>query len=121
MRMDLPVLIGSGHTVASFYYEPADPYAVTLRVVDCAGPVEWVFGRDLFAEALATGQAGVGDVAVTVRGDLVVLGLSTPDGTGTAVFRRADVATFVVRTNEIVRPGTESVWLDWSDLPGVSR
>ncbi|NKQ54988.1 SsgA family sporulation/cell division regulator [Amycolatopsis sp. K13G38] len=119
--MDLPVLIGSGHTVASFYYESADPYAVTLRVIDGAGPVQWVFARDLFAEALDDGRAGVGDVAVTVRGDLVVLGLSSPHGTGTAVFRRADVATFMASTHEIVRPGSESVWLDWSDVPGVNR
>ena len=119
--MDLPVLIGSGHTTASFYYEPADPYAVTLRVIDGAGPLQWVFARDLLAQALADGQAGVGDVAVTARGDLLVLGLSTAEGTGTAVFRRADVATFVTRTNEIVWPGTEFVWLDWSDLPGVSQ
>ena len=119
--MDLPVLIGSGHTVASFSYNPADPYAVTLRVIDGAGPLEWMFGRELLAEALATGRTGVGDVAVIVRGDLVVLGLASPGGTGTAVFRRADIATFVARTHEIVRPGTESAWLDWSDLPGVSQ
>jgi hypothetical protein len=121
MRMDLPVLIGSGHTVATFSYEASDPYAVTMRVTDAAGPVQWVFARDLLAEALQVGQAGVGDVVVTVRGDLVVLGLSSPTGTGTAVFRRGDVTAFLARTGEIVGPGTESALLDWSDVPGVSQ
>lgn len=119
--MELPVLIGSGHTVATFCYDATDPYAVTMRVTDGGGRVEWVFGRELLADALGTGHAGVGDVVVTVRGDLVVLGLSSPDGAGTAVFRRRDVAVFVARTHEIVLPGTESALLDWSDLPGVSQ
>jgi hypothetical protein len=102
-------------------YETTDPYAVTMRVTDGAGPVEWVFGRELLDGALATGQAGLGDVVVTVRGDLVVLGLSGPSGTGTAVFRRNEVAAFVAQTHQIVLPGAEFAFLDWSDLPGVSQ
>lgn len=121
MQMELPVLIGSGHTVATFSYERTDPYAVTMRVVDGAGPVRWVFARELLDEALSTGQAGIADVVVTVRGDLVVLGLSSPSGTGTAVFRRHEVAEFVAKTHQIVLPGAEFAFLDWSDLPGVSQ
>lgn len=119
--MELPVLLESGHTVATLSYEQAEPYAVTMRVDEAVGPVEWVFARELLADALACGQAGLGDVQVTARGDLVVLGVSTPDGTGTAVFRRIDVAAFVAVAHRIVAPGAESALLDWSDLPEVSQ
>ncbi|MEC3974574.1 SsgA family sporulation/cell division regulator [Amycolatopsis sp. H20-H5] len=123
MRRDLAVMIGAGQTVATFSYDATAPYVVTMRVVDGAGPVTWLLGREVLAEALVTGRAGVGDVRVTARGDLVVLGLSTPDGVGTAVLRRDDVAVLVALTHQIVRPGAESDALDWSDLaqfPGVS-
>lgn len=119
--MRLPVLIGSGHTVATLSYDKSDPYAVAMRVTDTGGPVEWVFARDLLADALDHGRAGVGDLVVIARGDLVVLSLSTPDGTGAAVFRRDDVTTFVARAQRIVPPGRESGFLDWSDLPEVRQ
>jgi hypothetical protein len=121
--MDLPALLGRGHAMVCARYEPADPYAITLQFPDEVCSETWVIGRDLLAEALQSGQAGLGDVKVTARGDLVVLGLSTPDGTGTAVFRRDDVAALLALTHQMVRPGTESQFLDWSDtadFPGVA-
>jgi sporulation and cell division protein SsgA len=122
MRMDLPALLGRGHAVVCARYETTDPYAITLRFPEAVCPEEWLIGRELLTEALRAGRAGLGDVKVTARGDLVVLGFTSPDGTGTAVFRRDDVAELLAQTHQIVRPGTESQFLDWSDpdLPGVA-
>jgi Streptomyces sporulation and cell division protein, SsgA len=123
MKMDLPALIGSGDVVVAAYYKSTDPYAITLQFPSEVCAPDWVIGRDLLVEALRTERIGSGDVRVTVRGDLVVLGLSTPDGVGWVVFRRDDVDALVAQTFRIVRPGREAEFLDWSDttdFPGVA-
>lgn len=119
----LPVLLESGHTTVSASYHRDDPYAVTLGFDAVRPGVEWVLARDLFCDALIYGQAGHGDVKLTARGDLVVMGMSTPSGTGMAIFRRDDVADFIGQTHQIVRAGQETAELDWSDaaeFPGVA-
>jgi hypothetical protein len=123
MKMNLPALLSGGHGVVCARYETTDPYAIALHFPETVCAEEWVISRDLLAEALQVGQAGLGDVKVTARGDLVVLGFSTPDGAGTAVFRRDDVAELVACTHRVVGPDTESEFLDWSDtvdFPGVA-
>jgi hypothetical protein len=82
-----------------------------------------VIGRELLADALTVGRAGAVDVKVIARGDLIVLGLSTPDGAGWVVFRRDDVDALMTATRRMVSPGEESEFLDWSDIaefPGVA-
>jgi hypothetical protein len=120
--MDLPALLDKGHAVVHARYETTDPYAITLRFPEAVCAEEWLIGRELLAEAMQSGRAGIGDVRVTARGDLVVLGMSTPDGTGTVVFRRDDVAELLALTHQLVGPGSESQFLVWSDpdLPGVA-
>lgn len=125
ITVSLPVLLESGNTAVAASYRRDDPYAVTLGFDAVRPGVEWVLARDLFCDALIYGQAGggAGDVTVTVRADLVVLGLSTPDGAATAIFRRDDVADFLGQTHQIVRAGQETAELDWSDVaefPGVA-
>jgi hypothetical protein len=123
MKMRLPAMAGTGQVEVTARYRREDPYALHLHFGLRPG-VDWAISRELVADALVSGQAGIGDVRVTARGDLVVLALSTPSGSGTAVFRRDDMAELIGRTHELVRPGTESEVLDWSDLaefPGVSQ
>jgi hypothetical protein len=125
MTMQLPVLLPSGHGEATAVYDAADPFAVRFGLWDSRLRMEvvWAISRDLLAEALTVGQAGAGDVRVTARGDLIVLGLSNQNGSVTAVFRRDDVTELLDRTHLIVWPGTESGFLDWSDtveFPGVA-
>ena len=123
MKMDLPALLPCGNAVLSAHYRATEPYAITLWFPTEVCSEAWVLSRELLAEALRIEWAGAGDARVTVRGDLVVLGLSTPDGVGWVVFRRNDVAELIARTHDIVRPGTEPEFLDWSDtadFPGVA-
>ncbi|MEC3976239.1 SsgA family sporulation/cell division regulator [Amycolatopsis sp. H20-H5] len=119
MRMRLSALVGQHRVEVLASYKRTAPYEMVLAF----GDVSWVLGRELFGEGLRTGQAGAGDVRVTARGDLVVLGLSTPDGTGSAILRRDDVEQLVRATYLVVPAGRESESLDWSGLvqfPGVS-
>lgn len=121
MTMRLSALLESGHGTVLARYRREDPYAIVLGFDAVQRGLEWTVSRELLSDALVYGHAGVGDIRVTVRGDLVVLGLSTPDGTGTVVFRRNDIDKLLAATYRVVRPGQESAELDWSDLPGVSQ
>ncbi|MFI5614553.1 SsgA family sporulation/cell division regulator [Amycolatopsis sp. NPDC051903] len=120
----LPALLQTGHATISASYDASEPYAIAFGFDAVQPGLEWMVSRELLADALIYGAAGEGDLKVTARGDLVVLGMSTPEGTGTVVLRRDDVDTLVVATHRIVPPGQESEHLDWSDtadFPGVSR
>ncbi|WP_103348689.1 SsgA family sporulation/cell division regulator [Amycolatopsis sp. CA-128772] len=118
MRMELPALIGRGVVAVTARYCTNDPYVITLGFPVAVCEQEWLIGRELLAEGLDTGAAGIGDVRVTARGDVVTLGLSTPDGVGWVVFRRDDVAALVTLTHRLVMPGHEGEFLDWSDTAG---
>ena len=123
ITMTLPVFLPSGHGEAPVVYDTAEPFVVRFGLWDARmwREVVWRISRELLAEAVNAGQAGIGQVRVTVRGDLLVLGLSNQDGSCAVVFRRDDIVELLCRTNELVRPGTEGDLLDWSDLPGVSQ
>lgn len=118
VRIELPALIGQGAVTVIADYDRGDPYAIGLEFPPAVCAERWVIGRELLAEALTAGAAGTGDVRVTARGDVVVLGFATPDGVGWLVLRRDDVAALVAHTDRLVRPGTESEFLDWSDIAG---
>ncbi|MEV0066670.1 SsgA family sporulation/cell division regulator [Amycolatopsis sp. NPDC050768] len=121
--LQLPALLGDGHATISASYDASEPYAITFGFDAVQPGLEWAISRELLSDALIYGAAGVGEVKVTARGDLVVLGLSNPDGTGAVVLRRDDVAALVAKTHQMVRPGCESRFLDWSDtaeFPGVA-
>ncbi|GAA3537234.1 SsgA family sporulation/cell division regulator [Amycolatopsis ultiminotia] len=123
ITVPLPALLESGHTTLAASYRSDDPYAVTVGFDAVQPGLEWTLSRELLADALIYGRAGVGDVTLTARGDLIVLGLSSPCGSAVVVFRRDDVAELVHRTHEMVPPGTEHTCLDWSDtaeFPGVA-
>ncbi|RJQ92376.1 SsgA family sporulation/cell division regulator [Amycolatopsis panacis] len=121
--MPLPALLETGHTTLAASYRADDPWAITIGFDAVQPGLKWTLSRELVADALVYGQAGVGDLNVTARGDLVILGLSTPDGSAAVVLRRDEVADLLHRTFELVRPGTEPACLDWSDItdfPGVT-
>ncbi|QRP46046.1 SsgA family sporulation/cell division regulator [Amycolatopsis sp. FDAARGOS 1241] len=121
--LQLPALLQTGHATISASYDAGEPYAITFGFDVVQPGLEWAISRELLADALVYGTAGVGEVKVTARGDLVVLGLSNPNGTGAIVLRRDDVDTLVARAHQLVAPGTEWQHLDWSDtteFPGVA-
>ncbi|MFD8492046.1 SsgA family sporulation/cell division regulator [Amycolatopsis sp. NPDC059657] len=123
MRIQASLPVGNAELVAT--YRPQEPFGVLLDFSNLYPGTEWMVSRDLLAAALRHGHAGhaAGAIHVTARGDLVVLALTGSTGTATVVFRRDDVAELVNRTHRLVRPGDESLVLDWSDItdfPGVS-
>ncbi|WP_158634442.1 SsgA family sporulation/cell division regulator [Amycolatopsis sp. WAC 01375] len=114
MKLHLLALVDSQRLQVTAEYRRGEPFAVALSFPIEPDEARWVLGRELLEDALNTGAAGIGDVRITARGDLVVLALSTPDGSGSAIFRRDDLAAFLSLTYLIVPAGTESDAIDWS-------
>lgn len=113
MKRDIPALVvAAGPLQVTAEYEDTEPFAVAFTFPTEPDEARWVFSRALLDEALTTGTAGIGDVRLTARGDLVVLALSTPDGSGTAIFRRDDLATFLSLTYQELPAGAEAI--DWA-------
>lgn len=93
---------------ATWVYDPADPFAVVLRIRHHRRRwVEWVFARDLLDEGL-TAPAGLGDIRVEpFPGDGLLITLSSPDG---HALLRADAnhaRRFLCGTYDLVPPDTE--------------
>ncbi|KZB80503.1 SsgA family sporulation/cell division regulator [Amycolatopsis regifaucium] len=114
MKLHLPALIDTQRFQVTAEYRRTEPFAVALTFPIEPQEARWVLGRELLDAALNTGTAGIGDVRITARGDLMVLALSTPDGSGSAIFRRDDLAAFLSLTYLIVPAGTESDAIDWA-------
>ena len=103
-----------------FTYEQADPFAVTIRFLTRAGELPWTFSRDLLVRGLSA-PTGDGDVRVapglTDDGRSVVLiELSSPDGSLLTRARTGDVHRFLHRAHDLVAPGDEARHLDVDDL-----
>lgn len=96
-------------------YDAGDPYAVHATFRTGEEPVRWVFARDLLAEGV-TRPVGDGDVRVwpsRERGlDVVLVGLSSPDGAALLEAPAALLVEYLRRTYACVPEGRESVHLD---------
>ena len=91
-------------------------YAVTMVLTGAAGPVVWVFGRDLLLGGLGE-PTGDGDVHVWPSLDglgraVVLVELCPPSGAALVQLRSTELARFVDRMVELVAPGNESDHLD---------
>lgn len=101
---------------ADFSFNPADPWAVTMRLSSATGPVDWTFGRDL----LLKGQyepTGDGDVHVwpclSAAGEaVVIIELVSPSGETLLQFPTRDVQDFVYASLDAVPLGSEHVDVD---------
>lgn len=71
--------------------------------------VTWVFARDIFQQAFAEGEAGVGDVKVTLLHGRFLLCLSSPSGKICLHFPRLEVEAFITETYTLVPLGGEEV------------
>ena len=112
---DVPVLVN-----AVLEYQPRDPYAVTAVILTTAGPVSWVFSRDLLDEGLVH-EVGDGDVQLApVRDDdghsTVQLRLSSPDGVAVLEAATDGVLEFLARSYGLVPPGSEAAFIDMDGL-----
>ena len=123
LRTAVPFLSGESateHLDGEFSYDPADPYAVTMKLEARSGSVTWTFARELLAEGLYE-PAGRGDVQVwpclSNSGEAVVIvELCSPDGTALLQTRSRAVQEFVAATFAAVPAGSESSHVDVDSL-----
>ena len=101
-------------------YDPSDPYAVSMTLAARAGQVTWTFARELLAEGLYR-PTGDGDVQVwpclSNTGEAVVIvELSSPDGTALLQTGSRVVQRFVAASYDAVPAGCEGAHLPLDDL-----
>lgn len=108
-RSTVLVLEPQGQPVQAWWvYDPADPFAVVLRIRSRRERwVDWRFARDLLDEGLSA-PAGLGDIRLEpFPGDGLLVTLDPPDG---HVLFRADgdhARRFLRATYDLVAPDTE--------------
>jgi hypothetical protein len=109
--------------IASFGYDPGDPYAVWLTFHIPGGDVSWAVARSLLLRGL-TEPAGDGDIRLWPVIDehghaCVVFDFHSPTGRLTTQARTAELHTFLARTWVAVPAGDESERLDLDALVGA--
>ncbi len=115
LRTAVPFLSGETsieHLDGEFSFDPADPYAVTMKLEARSGSVTWTFARELLADGLFH-PSGDGDVQVwpclSNTGEaVVIIELSSPDGTALLQTPSRAVQGFVTLIFEAVPAGCES-------------
>jgi len=123
LRAVVPFLSGESateHLDGEFSFDPADPYAVTMKLEARSGSVTWTFARELLADGLYH-PAGDGDVQVwpclSNSGEAVVIvELCSPDGTALLQTPSRPVQRFVTSIYDAVPDGTESSHVLIDDL-----
>lgn len=106
---------------ARFVYDPADPYAVTVRLLDNRTRrwVSWIFARDLIADALMFGPAGDGDVRLIPEGEAWVwLEIAGSTERARIRFGRGALERALDEAEALVPLGTETTRIDWTALTG---
>jgi hypothetical protein len=101
---------------ADFCYDSSDPYAITVVFRPADQAVSWTFARDLLVQGLHE-PVGMGDVQVwpclsQAGTAVVVIELSSPDGTVLVQAPSRAVSLFVQRMLSVVPPGQEGALLD---------
>lgn len=106
-----PPIVDAGTTTGMLTFNPYDPYALTMDVVDDDGitVVRWQFAREILRDGLLE-RAGLGDVIIWPDDLLTVcIRLSTPDGTCILRIESGPVAAWVARTYEMVPDGAQTM------------
>jgi hypothetical protein len=101
---------------ASFHYDPADAFAVTMVVDSIAGPVRWTFARELILNGMFE-PTGDGDVHVwpcldTRGAAVVIVELETPEGGTLLQFPARPIHEFVASSLAAVPEGAEQLDVD---------
>ena len=105
---------GADAVEVSLTYDPADPYAVTVRVHADSGTTTWTFARDLLADGLRS-MVPLGEGTVRVQATSVLTEISSDDETGGATVLRLpwwNTREFVRLTQALVPRGEEAVDVD---------
>lgn len=116
---ELTLAAGSAQELAiagMLSFDPADPFAVSLRMSYGEQQVEWTFGRDLLANGLYE-PTGDGDVHVwpclSPQGAaVVIIELSSPNGEILLQAPSRTVTLFLDEVQEASPAGTEAMDID---------
>jgi hypothetical protein len=119
---ELPVRLVVSHDLVlplhmEVRYKPDDPYAVsaTFYPVGQGRTVEWVFSRDMLAQALSR-HVGQGDVRMWPAGGaerrVLRIALRPPEGSALLEVPAHEVEVFLRNAYSVVPPGSESKQLD---------
>ena len=100
-----------GYAGMAFRYEPSDPFAVHVEV---PGKPDWVFDRDLLADAFRRGTAGstASDVRLKVEGDHLEILLTSNSGSARLRTPARGARAFLAGTQASVPPGSEREYFD---------
>jgi hypothetical protein len=123
LRTAVPFLSGESaieHLDGEFSFDPADPYAVTMKLEAKSGSVTWTFARELLADGLYQ-PSGDGDVQIwpclSNTGEAVVIvELCSPDGFALLQTNSRAVQRFVATIFQSVPAGCESAHLSMDTL-----
>jgi hypothetical protein len=118
IRATVPFLSGDAQSEpleGLLVFDPADPFAVVMHLEARSGTVVWTFARELLAEGLYT-PSGDGDVQVwpclSQNGSaVVIIELSSPDGTAMLQAPSRTISRFLGDTEKVVPSGEESLHL----------
>jgi hypothetical protein len=105
---------GADAVEVSLTYDPADPYAVTVRVHAEGGDTVWTFARDLLADGLRS-MVPLGGGRVRVQATSVLTEISCDDELGGATVLRLpwwNTREFVRLTQGLVARGEEEIDVD---------
>lgn len=106
--------------IATFAYDRADPYAVSLTFHIAQGEVHWLVARSLLLTGLLAPE-GEGDVRLRPSLDtdgrpVVEMDFHSPEGRLVVEVSSRDLARFLARTEAEVPSGSESAYVDLDDL-----
>ncbi len=115
-------IAGFGHVACllTLTYSDAEPFAISLTFEWQDQATDWAVSRDLVVDALLEGVAGIGDAVVSADGNLVRVGLVSPDGAIVVTFPQLVLADFIAETLIAVPAGEESEHLNWEWLTDFS-
>ena len=104
---------------ASFQYDAADPYAVSILFMGEPVPVRWTFARDLLIEGFYE-PTGDGDVHVwpclSASGNaVVILELNSPSGEVLIQVGSRQLSSFIHQMVSAVPQGAEADLVDFDD------
>ncbi|MFJ4828435.1 SsgA family sporulation/cell division regulator [Streptomyces sp. NPDC088747] len=120
LPIDLELILERGHVrplgACDLIYDPQDPYAVLLLIVDDLHGTEvaWLMARELFANGLGSQtEPRAGDVRIWRCNELEMhIALESPEGRAELHAPAEDIAHFLELTYQAVPPGHEMDGVD---------
>lgn len=92
-----------GQVKLTLVFDVVEPLDVLMLFTERDRVSTWIVGRELLADSLRR-PMGEGDIRLEVRHGHLVIGLSSPNGTGQLMCSAWPIREFVARANDLCRP-----------------